>query len=123
MGIVKLGFDDLIGLVQQGDLTFEAPGWLLVLRGPTFFYAQKPKGSAEKVFSWSRNLIRFSEGEVHVNLEYNEEDRRDPPCLTCGEYFPSHNKLLEHEKHHLSRRGIGYVARMKRRILAAKRKH
>jgi hypothetical protein len=113
---IKTAFDPLVKAVRKGDMTFEGPGWLVVVpRSGVILYAEKPNGTAEKAVRRSMPLLRFGPpGVASINLE---EDNGDPPCPTCGEFVRSAPKLEKHVRLH-RRHGIGAVAREQRRRLA-----
>jgi hypothetical protein len=112
---IKTAFDPLVKAIRKGDMTFEGPGWLVVVPGSgVILYAEKPNGTAEKAVKRSLPLLRFGPpGVASINLE---EDN-DPPCPTCGEFVSSAPKLEKHITRH-RRHGIGAVARERKHRLA-----
>jgi len=108
---IKTSFDQFMQIFGHDDLVFEGPGWIVGIKGGVTIYSEKPSGTTEKAFTHSYSLLRFNS----VSLEPSEHrPKGDPPCPTCGGWLRSENKLAKHMQRHEHRRGIGYVARMKR---------
>jgi hypothetical protein len=112
MSKIKTDFDSIVKIMAVGDEVFEAPGYVAVAKSTgLLFWAEKPKGTAEKCFPYSHALIKLD----GISWDDREEKGGDPPCPVCGKWFPSWNKVDQHlERIHKTRRGIGAVARAKR---------